>query len=94
LLAEKQSMGTFSTADSCSAVATEARGNLHIPQIKTAETIGEIETADLVLVAVKLWDTEFSASLKPIAERGAAIISFQNGVQKDDVLRKYLPDPS
>jgi 2-dehydropantoate 2-reductase len=73
---------------------TSTRGNLHIPQIKTAETIGEIETADLVLVAVKLWDTEFSASLKPIAERGAAIISFQNGVQKDDVLRKYLPDPS
>jgi 2-dehydropantoate 2-reductase len=71
---------------------TSTRGNLHIPQIKTAETIGEIETADLVLVAVKLWDTEsVSASLKPIAERGAAIISFQNGVQKDDVLRKYVP---
>ena len=74
---------------------TSPRGNLHIPQIKTAETIREIETADLVLVGVKLWDTQsVAASLKPIAERGAAIISFQNGVHKDDVLRKYAPADS
>jgi 2-dehydropantoate 2-reductase len=74
---------------------TSPRGNLHIPQIKTAETIREIETADLVLVGVKLWDTQsVAASLKPIAERGAAIISFQNGVQKDDILRKYVPSNS
>ena len=74
---------------------TSPLGNLHIPQIKTAETIREIETADLVLVGVKLWDTESAAtSLKPIAERGAAILSFQNGVNKDDVLRKYVPADS
>jgi 2-dehydropantoate 2-reductase len=74
---------------------TSPRGNLYIPQIKTAETIREIETVDLVLVGVKLWDTEsVAASLKPIAERGAAIISFQNGVHKDDVLRKYVPADS
>ena len=74
---------------------TSPRGNLYIPQIKTAETIREIEIADLVLVGVKLWDTEsVAASLKPIAERGAAIISFQNGVHKDDVLRKYVPADS
>jgi len=74
---------------------TSPRGDLHIPQIKTAETIGEIETADLVVVGVKLWDTEsVAASLKPIAERGAAIISLQNGVQKDDILRKYVPADS
>jgi 2-dehydropantoate 2-reductase len=74
---------------------TSPRGNLYIEQIKTAETIREIEIADLVLVGVKLWDTEsVAASLKPIAERGAAIISFQNGVHKDDVLRKYAPADS
>ena len=74
---------------------TSPRGNLYIPQIKTAETIREIEIADLVLVGVKLWDTEsVAASLKPIAERSAAIISFQNGVHKDDVLRKYAPADS
>jgi ketopantoate reductase len=48
-----------------------------------------------VLVGVKLRDTEsVAASLKPIAERGAAIISFQNGVQKYDILRKYVPAQS
>jgi 2-dehydropantoate 2-reductase len=74
---------------------TSPRGNLDIPQVKTAQTIREIESADLVLVGVKLWDTEsVAASLKPIAERGATIISFQNGVHKDDVLRKYVPADS
>ena len=71
------------------------RGNLDIPRIETAETIGEVEAADLVLVSVKLWDTEeIAARLGPIARRGAAIVSFQNGVQKDDLLRKYVPPDS
>lgn len=74
---------------------TSPHGDLHLSQVKTAETIGEVETADLVLVGVKLWDTEsVAASLKLIAEHGATIISFQNGVQKDDMLRKYVPAKS
>jgi 2-dehydropantoate 2-reductase len=74
---------------------TSPHGDLHLSQVKTAETIGEVETADLVLVGVKLWDTEsVAASLKLIAEQGATIISFQNGVQKDDMLRKYVPAKS
>src|SRR5262249_40656712 len=32
-----------------------------------------------------------AASLRPTAVRGGAIISFQNSVQKDDILRKYIP---
>lgn len=69
-----------------------SRGNLHLARVRTAQSIAEIETADLVMICVKLWDTETVArSLVPIAQRGAAIVSFQNGVQKDDLLRKYLP---
>jgi 2-dehydropantoate 2-reductase len=68
------------------------RGDLHIPRIKTAATIVEIESADLVVVGVKLWDTEaVAAGLEPIARRGAAVVSFQNGVQKDDLLCEYVP---
>lgn len=71
------------------------RGDLHIPQVRTAESIDEIETGDLVLVSVKLWDTEaIAAALGPMARRGAAIVSFQNGVQKDDLLRRYVPPES
>jgi 2-dehydropantoate 2-reductase len=71
------------------------RGDLDIPRIKTAETIGDMEVADLVLVSVKLWDTEgIAADLGPIAKRCAAIVSFQNGVQKDGLLRRYVPPES
>lgn len=74
---------------------TSSRGDLHLPNVKTAESIGEAGPADLVMVGVKLWDTEtVASSLKSIAEQGAAVISFQNGVQKDDILRKYVPPDS
>jgi 2-dehydropantoate 2-reductase len=71
---------------------TSPRGNAYIRDVRAVETVAEAGRADLVLVSVKLWDTEAAASsLKPIAHQGAAIISFQNGVQKDDILRRYVP---
>jgi 2-dehydropantoate 2-reductase len=42
-------------------------------------------SADLVVVAVKLWDTESAASMVARVP-DAAVVSFQNGVDKDDVL--------
>jgi 2-dehydropantoate 2-reductase len=55
-------------------------------------TVAEAGQADLVLVAVKLWDTEdVAAQLKPIVAAGARVMSLQNGVQKDDVLRAHVP---
>jgi 2-dehydropantoate 2-reductase len=42
----------------------------------------------MVMFCVKLWDTESAArSLVPIMAPQTGIISFQNGVQKDDMLR-------
>jgi 2-dehydropantoate 2-reductase len=71
---------------------TSPRGNAYIRDVRAVETVAEAGRADLVLVSVKLWDTEAAASsLKPIAHQGAAIVSFQNGVQKDDILRRYVP---
>ena len=59
---------------------------------KAVEKIAEVGQVDLVIVAVKLWDTEeIAPTLRPLAERGAVITSFQNGVQKDELLRKYVP---
>lgn len=70
-------------------------GDALIEQPKVVENIDLIEHADLVLLAVKLWDTDEAVrSLVPIVERGATVVSFQNGVQKDDVLKQYLPDGS
>ena len=42
---------------------------------------------------VKLWDTEEAARLiKPLVSGDTAVVSFQNGVDKDDVLRGVLGD--
>lgn len=71
---------------------TSPRGDAHIARPKAVETIAEAGPVDLVLVGVKLWDTEaVAASLVPLAEAGAAILSLQNGVQKDDILRARAP---
>jgi 2-dehydropantoate 2-reductase len=71
---------------------TSPLGDTLVEDVKAVETIGEVAAADLVIVGVKLWDTEgIAASLRPLAEQGAAIVSFQNGVEKDAVLRAAVP---
>ncbi|MDB5360695.1 MAG: ketopantoate reductase family protein [Rhodospirillales bacterium] len=71
---------------------TSPRGDAHVATPRAVETIDEAGPVDLVLVGVKLWDTEaVAASLAPLAAAGAAILSLQNGVQKDDILRAHLP---
>ena len=74
---------------------TSQRGDLLVSQVKAVETVAEADAPDLVLIGVKLWDTEAAAeSLRPAADRGAAFVSFQNGVQKDDILQKHVPADS
>ena len=51
-------------------------------------TIGPV---DVVLFGVKLWDTEPAArAILPLIGLDTAVISFQNGVQKDDTLRPIV----
>ncbi len=70
-------------------------GDATIADAKAVDDIAKIDAVDLVVVAVKLWDTEAVAvALKPLVDRGAAVVSFQNGVDKDDVLRRHLPSAS
>jgi 2-dehydropantoate 2-reductase len=67
----------------------------HIAHPTVVERPEQIESADLVVVAVKLWDTEqVAADIAPLAEAGAAVVSLQNGVQKDDELRRHVPASS
>jgi 2-dehydropantoate 2-reductase len=71
---------------------TSQRGDIHLRDVKAVGDIATVGRVDLVLVGVKLWDTEqVAANLKPLAEQGAAILSLQNGVQKDDILREHVP---
>jgi 2-dehydropantoate 2-reductase len=72
-----------------------AHAPVTLPQVTATAEISDIADADLVLVAVKLWDTEDVARrLRHLAEGGATVISLQNGVQKDETLRRWLPAES
>ena len=67
---------------------TSELGDATLVPVRAAEDPRELGTPDWAFVCVKLWDTEAAvAALAPAVGPGTAVISFQNGVQKDDVLR-------
>lgn len=64
------------------------RPPVHVPRVTAAADPRELPPPDLVLLAVKLPDTAAAvAALRPVMRPGTAILSLQNGVTKDDVLR-------
>ena len=66
-------------------------GNLHLRPVQVTDTPATICSADLVIVGVKLWDTEAAAAaIRPLVGEHTAVLSFQNGVVKDDILRREL----
>jgi 2-dehydropantoate 2-reductase len=61
---------------------------IYLSKVNATDDPRTIGPVDIVLFSVKLWDTESAArSLLPIVGPETGIISFQNGVQKDDTLR-------
>jgi 2-dehydropantoate 2-reductase len=68
-----------------------ALGDLHLRTVAATDDPSSLEPADVVFVAVKLWDTEAAAeAIRPVLRPGTAVVSFQNGVGKDDVLTRIL----
>jgi 2-dehydropantoate 2-reductase len=66
-------------------------GDIHLPRVDATDDPARLAPADLVLFGVKLWDTEASAELiKPLLTERTGVVSFQNGVVKDDILRRVL----
>ena len=66
---------------------------IHLPKVNVTDDPATIGPVDMVLFCVKLWDTEAAArQLIPIVGPETGIISFQNGVQKDDMLRPIFGD--
>jgi 2-dehydropantoate 2-reductase len=61
---------------------------MHLPIVSATSDPASIGHADMVLLCVKLWDTEAALrDIRPIVGPSTAIVSFQNGVVKDDLLR-------
>ena len=72
-------------------IENEAQGNIHVTPVKVTDDPASTGTPDLILFAVKLWDTEAVArALKPIVGPHTAVLSLQNGVVKDDSLGKIF----
>ncbi|HUP94831.1 MAG TPA: 2-dehydropantoate 2-reductase [Burkholderiales bacterium] len=70
-------------------IENETRGDIHVPRVNVTDDPAKIGVADFVIIAVKLWDTETAArAVKPIVGPHTAVLSLQNGVIKDDILRR------
>ncbi len=68
-------------------------GDIHLPRVNVTGTAADIGQADIVLLCVKLWDMDAAVrAIAPLVGPDTGIISFQNGVQKDDVLRAAFGD--
>jgi 2-dehydropantoate 2-reductase len=62
-------------------------GDAVVP-VRAVDDPAEIGPVDVVIVAVKLWDTEAAlARIGPLLGPNTAVISLQNGVAKDELLR-------
>jgi 2-dehydropantoate 2-reductase len=61
---------------------------MHLQSVQATDQPAEVGPVDFVLLGVKLWDTDAAiAQMRPMVGPQTAIISFQNGVLKDDYLR-------
>lgn len=67
------------------------RGDLHLREVRVTDDPASIGPTDLVIFGVKLWDTEAAAAaIRPLVGEHTVVISFQNGVVKDDILKRLL----
>jgi 2-dehydropantoate 2-reductase len=67
---------------------------IQVNPVRATDDPATMGVADLVLFAVKLWDTEtVLEQIRPVMGPDTAIISFQNGVLKDSYLRAHY-DPA
>jgi len=65
------------------------QGDIHIPKVRATDDPAALGTVDLVIVSVKLWDTEAAArQIGPLVGPSTGVLSLQNGVIKDDILRR------
>ena len=73
-------------------IENEPQGDIHVARVKAAADPGEVGPVDIVVLSVKLWDTADAArAIAPMVGPSTGVLSLQNGVVKDDILREHLP---
>jgi 2-dehydropantoate 2-reductase len=61
---------------------------MHVRKVQATDQPAELGIADVVMLCVKLWDTEPAIEqMRPMVGPRTTVISFQNGVLKDQYLR-------
>lgn len=66
-------------------------GDLHLPKVNVTDDPKSVGPVDIVLFAVKLWDTESAAELtKPMVNSATRVITLQNGVDSVERLAPIL----
>src|SRR3954471_15178814 len=61
---------------------------MELPRVQATDRPADIGVADVVMLCVKLWDTEQAiAQMRPLVGPQTTVVSFQNGVLKDQYLR-------
>jgi 2-dehydropantoate 2-reductase len=74
-------------------IENDAQGPIRVPKVHATDDPASLGPVDIVILSVKLWDTEAAANaIKPIVGANTGVLSLQNGVIKDDILRRVLPE--
>jgi 2-dehydropantoate 2-reductase len=74
-------------------IESDKHPTMHVPNVQASDEPATLGVADLVIIAVKLWDLDNVARvIKPLVGPDTAVLSLQNGVIKDDILRGHFGD--
>ena len=70
---------------------SDAHPTLRVPQVVATDDPATLGVVDLVVIAVKMWDLESAVrAIRPLVGPDTAVLSVQNGVAKDDILRRHF----
>lgn len=66
---------------------------LHLPRVEATDDARSVGSVDLVMLCVKLWATDAALEqIRPLVGAQTAIVSFQNGVLKDQAVQAAFGD--
>jgi 2-dehydropantoate 2-reductase len=67
-------------------------GDLALPSVRATETPADIGLVDIVIFAVKLYDTEGAAlAIVPLVGPATRVVTLQNGIDSVDTLARFAP---
>jgi 2-dehydropantoate 2-reductase len=67
-------------------------GDLHLTGVTATDDPARVGPADIVLFAVKLWDTDAAAAaMRPMLAPATRVVTVQNGVDSADAIARHVP---